>query len=362
MHKAAGPPFLELRTDAEAMTHGGTQAHEGPTPAEHEEPTGGTGAVADAATAGDGRVADALPGHWSERWLPASWRPYARLMRLERPVGWWLLLLPGWWAVVLAQVAAGGGLPDLKVMALFLVGAIVMRGAGCVYNDIVDRDIDAKVARTRSRPLPSGQVSVRQAWAFLIVLALIGLVVLLQLNATAIGLGVASLGLVLIYPHMKRYTYWPQVFLGLAFNWGAVLGWAAVRGTVEAPALALYGAGILWTLAYDTIYAHQDREDDLIAGVKSTALKLGDRTPAWLAGFFGGMTALLALAGWLAGAGWPWYLGVAAAAAHALWQLARLDIHDAQRCLQLFRANRDLGLMVLAGGLLDLALKALGLA
>ncbi len=342
------------------MTQGGTQAHGGPTLAPREKTaekslaTGDTGAAS--------RVADALPDHWTERWLPVRWRPFARLMRLERPVGWWLLLLPGWWAIVLAQVMVGGGLPDLKVMALFLVGAIVMRGAGCVYNDIVDRDIDAKVARTRSRPLPSGQVSVRQAWGFLLVLALIGLGVLLQLNGMAIGLGVASLGLVLVYPHMKRYTYWPQVFLGLAFNWGALLGWAAVRSTLEAPALALYGAGILWTLAYDTIYAHQDREDDLMAGVKSTALRLGERTPVWLAGFFIGSIALLALAGGLAGAGWPWFLGVAAAAGHAAWQLVRLDIHDPQRCLQLFRANRDLGLFVFAGGLADTLLKAAGLA
>jgi 4-hydroxybenzoate polyprenyltransferase len=283
-------------------------------------------------------------------------------MRLERPVGWWLLLLPGWWAIVLAQVAGGGGMPDLGLMALFLAGAIVMRGAGCVYNDIVDRDIDARVTRTRSRPLPSGQVSVRQAWAFLVALALVGLVILLQLNATAIWLGIASLGLVLVYPHMKRYTYWPQVFLGLAFNWGALLGWAAVRGKVEAPALALYGAGVFWTLAYDTIYAHQDREDDLIAGVKSTALRLGRQTPVWLAAFFTLSMGLLALAGWLAGAGWPWYLGVAAAMLHAIWQLSRLDIDDPGRCLRLFRANRDLGLLVLAGGLADTLLRALALS
>ena len=316
-------------------------------PADHELPP-------EAST----RVPDAVPDHWAERLLPVRLRPYARLMRLERPVGWWLLLLPGWQAIVLAAIMSGGGVSalDLKVMTLFLLGAIVMRGAGCVYNDIVDRDIDALVARTRARPIPSGQVSVRAAAIFLVLLLLAGFVILLQFNTVTIALGAASLLLVAIYPHMKRYTYWPQVFLGLAFNWGAILGWAAVRGTVELPALALYAAGIFWTLAYDTIYAHQDRDDDLVAGVKSTALKLGEATPYWLAGFFAVSLLLLALAGWLAGASWPWYAGVLAAAAHAAWQLKTLDIHDPRICLKLFRANRDFGLLILAGGLLDLFL------
>ncbi len=299
------------------------------------------------------RVADALPDHWSERLLPAGARPYARLMRLERPIGWWLLLLPGWWAIALAAVASGQRMPDLKLLALFLVGAVVMRGAGCVYNDIVDRDLDARVERTRSRPLPSGQVGLRQAWIFLVGLALAGLLVLLQLNGEAILLGIASLGLVLVYPHMKRYTYWPQVFLGLAFNWGAILGWAAVRGAVEWPALALYAGGIFWTLSYDTIYAHQDREDDLLVGVKSTALRLGENTPRWLAVFLALAVGLFALAGWLAGTGPVYYLGVAAAAMHGLWQLRLLDIHDPATCLRLFRANRDFGLLIFAGAVLD---------
>ena len=299
------------------------------------------------------RVADALPGHWAERLLPAPLRPYARLARLERPIGWWLLLLPGWWAIALAATASGGGWPDARLLALFLAGAVVMRGAGCVYNDIVDRDIDGKVARTRLRPIPSGQVTVKQAWAFLIGLSLIGLVVLIQLNRAAIWLGVASLALVLVYPHMKRYTYWPQVFLGLAFNWGAVLGWAAVRGAVEWPAIALYLGGIFWTLAYDTIYAHQDREDDLLVGVKSTALRLGEGTPRWLAGFFALSIGFIALAGWLAGAGVIYYAGVAAAALHAAWQLSRLDIDDPAVCLKLFRANREYGLIIFAAAALD---------
>ncbi len=299
-------------------------------------------------------VADAVSGHWAERILPAPLRPYARLARLERPIGWWLLLLPGWWAIALAGLAAGHKWPDWRLLALFWAGAVVMRGAGCVYNDIIDRDIDARVARTRSRPLPSGQVTLKQAVAFLMALGLAGLIVLLQLNRTAIWLGVASLGLVLIYPHMKRFTYWPQAFLGLAFNWGAILGWAAVRGTVEPPALALYAAGIFWTLAYDTIYAHQDREDDLLAGVKSTALKLGRDTPRWLAGFFATSIACLALAGWLAGAGAVFFATLAAAAAHAIWQLRKLDIDDAGVCLKLFRANRAYGLIVFAAIVLDM--------
>ena len=298
-------------------------------------------------------VPDAVPDHWAERLLPAAARPFARLMRLERPVGWQLLLLPGLWGLALAQAAAGGGWPDVKLMALMLIGAVVMRGAGCVYNDIVDRDIDAQVARTKNRPLPSGQVTLKQAVAFLIALLLVGLLGLLQFNAAAIALGVASLGLVAIYPFMKRFTYWPQVFLGLAFNWPALVGWAAVRGTLEWPAVLLYAGGIFWTLAYDTIYAHQDRDDDLIAGVKSTALRLGAATGRWLTVFFALSLLLLAAAGWLAGAGWWYAAGLGLAAAHAAWQIATLDIDDAARCLKLFRANRDFGLLVFAGALLD---------
>ncbi len=299
------------------------------------------------------RVADAVPDHWAERILPARLRPYARLARLERPIGWWLLLLPGWWAIALAAVASGQKWPDIRLLALFLAGSIVMRGAGCVYNDIVDRDIDGKVARTRLRPIPSGQVTVKQAWAFLIGLSLTGLLVLVQLNWAAILLGVASLGLVLVYPHMKRYTYWPQVFLGLAFNWGAILGWAAARGAVEWPAVFLYLGGIFWTLAYDTIYAHQDREDDLLVGVKSTALRLGRQTPRWLAAFFALSLACIAIAGWLAGAGAVFFAGIGLAALHAVWQLKSLDIDDPATCLKLFRANREYGLIVFAAIVLD---------
>ncbi len=298
------------------------------------------------------RIDDAVPGHWTERALPLSLRPYARLARLERPIGWWLLLLPGWWAIALAAVVSGKA-PDARLLALFLAGAIVMRGAGCVYNDIVDRELDARVRRTRNRPLPAGDVSVRQALLFLLGLGAAGLAVLLQLNAAAAWLGVASLALVLAYPHMKHITYWPQAFLGLTFSWGAMLGWTAARGALEWPALALYAGGAFWTMAYDTIYAHQDREDDLLAGVKSTALLLGRDTPRWLAVFFALALAFLALAGWLAGAGWPFFAGVAGAGLHAIRQLRRLDIDDPASCLRTFRSNRDFGLIIFAGAVAD---------
>ncbi|HFC05160.1 MAG TPA: 4-hydroxybenzoate octaprenyltransferase [Rhizobiales bacterium] len=300
-----------------------------------------------------GKVSDAEDNHWVDHSLIAPLRPYARLARFERPIGWWLLLLPGWWAIALAQITVGAGLVSIKLLTLFLIGAIAMRGAGCTFNDIVDRDFDGKVERTRSRPIPSGQVSVLQALIFLIALSLVGLVVLLQLSDMAIFLGIASLGLVAIYPFMKRFTYWPQVFLGLAFNWSALVGWAAVTGEVSASAWLLWFGGILWTLGYDTIYAHQDKEDDVRIGVKSTALKLGDATGKWLIGFFGGALVLIDAAGWLAGAGVLFHVGVAAAAMHAVWQLTVLDINDPDNCLKLFRANRNFGLIIFAGAALD---------
>jgi len=309
-------------------------------------------------TENDGRVADAVHEHWADRVLPRSLRPYARLARLERPIGWWLLLLPGWWAIAMAQVADGGGLPNIWYLVLFLVGAMVMRGAGCTFNDIVDRNFDASVARTRSRPIPSGQVTVGQAKAFMIGLSLTGFLVLMQFNWYAIMLGVLSLVTVAVYPFMKRFTYWPQVFLGIAFNWGALLGWAAVRGHLEWPAILMYLGGISWTLAYDTIYAHQDKEDDIAIGIKSTALKFGAATPKWLGFFFALTFALLFAAGWTAGAGIIFFTGLAGAALHGAWQLARLDIDDADRCLMLFRSNRNFGLIIFGGIMLDSLLKA----
>ena len=300
-----------------------------------------------------GKVADAEDRHWVDHVLFAALRPYARLARFERPIGWWLLLLPGWWAIALAQTSVNSGYVNAKFLTLFLIGAIAMRGAGCTFNDIVDRNFDDKVERTRSRPIPSGQVSVTQAVVFLIGLSLIGLVVLLQLNTMAIAFGIASLVLVAIYPFMKRFTYWPQIFLGFAFNWSALVGWAAVTGTVPASAWLLWCGGILWTLGYDTVYAHQDKEDDIRIGVKSTALKLGQATGKWLIGFFAGALVLIDLAGWLAGAGVLFHVGVAAAAMHGVWQLTRLDINNPDKCLKMFRANRNFGLIIFAGAVLD---------
>lgn len=306
----------------------------------------------------DTPVADAEKRHWVDHVLVAALRPYARLARFERPIGWWLLLLPGWWSIALAETANGGGVVDVRLITLFLIGAIAMRGAGCTFNDIVDRDFDGKVERTRSRPIPAGAVTVTQAIMFMGLLCLVGLAVLLQLGAAAIYLGIASLVLVAIYPFMKRFTYWPQIFLGLAFNWSALVGWAAVRGQLEAPAIFLYIGGILWTLGYDTIYAHQDKEDDVRIGVKSTALKLGATTPQWLIGFFFGALVLIDIAGWLAGAGLFYHLGVALAALHAVWQLVRLDTDDPENCLSLFRSNRDFGLIVFAGAAIDALAKS----
>lgn len=304
-------------------------------------------------TDNDGQVADAVRKHWADHVLPRSARPYARLARLERPIGWWLLLLPGWWAIAMAQIMSGGGVANVWFLALFFVGAVVMRGAGCTFNDIVDKDFDAAVARTRSRPIPSGQVTVGQAKAFMIALSLTGFVVLIQFNWFAVGLGVLSLATVAVYPFMKRFTYWPQIFLGIAFNWGALLGWAAVRGQLELPAILMYLGGISWTLAYDTIYAHQDKEDDLAIGIKSTALKFGAATPKWLTLFFGLALVLLAAAGFSAGAGIIFYTGLAGAALHATWQLARLDVDNPELCLMLFRSNRNFGLIVFGGIMLD---------
>jgi len=302
---------------------------------------------------GGGQVADAVRGHWADRWLPPGARPYARLARLERPIGWWLLLLPGWWSIALAAIHDGGGMPDPWLLALFLLGAVLMRGAGCTFNDLVDRDIDARVARTRSRPLPSGQVSPLNAVLFMLGLVAAALLILLQFNGYAIVLGLASAAPIAIYPFMKRITWWPQLFLGIAFNWGALLGWAAVTGSLAWPAILLYAGGIAWTLAYDTIYAHQDKEDDLLIGVKSTALKFGATTPRWLAMFFAVALLLIWLGGWLAGAGVLFAIGIVVAAFHAIWQLRQLDIADPDRCLMLFRSNRDFGLIIFAGAVLD---------
>ncbi len=299
------------------------------------------------------RVADAVRDNWVDRFAPAISRPYLRLMRADRPIGTWLLLWPGLWSVSLAADYRGDTFPSLWLIVLFTVGAFVMRGAGDTYNDIVDRDFDSQVARTRSRPIPSGQVSVRQAIAFMVGLFAIGFLILIQFNLFAIFVGVASLVTIAIYPFMKRVTFWPQLFLGIAFNWGALLGWAAVLGTLDPPALVLYVAGICWTIGYDTIYAHQDKDDDALIGVKSTALKFGTATPYWLGGFFTGAVVLMALAGWLAGASLFYFTGLAGGALHLAWQIARLEIDNPDRCLMLFRSNRDFGWIIFAGILAD---------
>ncbi|HIJ63811.1 MAG TPA: 4-hydroxybenzoate octaprenyltransferase [Rhodospirillaceae bacterium] len=281
-------------------------------------------------------------GNWIDRWVPAAARPYCRLMRLDRPIGTWLLLLPGWWSLALAG--------DLRLMdfLLFGVGAVVMRGAGCVFNDVVDRDFDAQVARTSRRPIPSGAVSVRQAAAFLVLLLVVGLAILLQFNGPAVVVGALSMLLVFPYPFMKRITWWPQAWLGLTFNWGALLGWAAAAGGLAAPAYVLYAAGFFWTLGYDTIYAHQDKEDDALIGVKSTALRLGAATPGWLVVFYGVTLLLTAAAGASAGERWPFYALLLPAAGQLAWQLWRIDLDDPADCLAKFKSNRYFGLLVLA--------------
>jgi 4-hydroxybenzoate polyprenyltransferase len=301
-------------------------------------------------------IKDAVKSHWAER-LPGPLIPYAQLMRLERPIGWWLLLLPCWWGLALAQLAAGGGMPNLLHAALLWVGAIAMRGAGCVVNDLADQDFDAKVERTRNRPLPSGRVTRKQAYIFLATLLLIGLAVLLQFNHPTIITAIASLLIIAVYPFMKRITYVPQLVLGLAFNWGALVGWTAETGALNAAPIALYFGGIFWTLAYDTIYAHQDKDDDVLIGVKSTALLFGKSTRGWLAGFFTAALIFIAVALWLVSAPLVAYLGLAAAAAHALWQVQRFNDEDNFRCLQLFRANRNFGLLILVGMLAGCFLK-----
>ena len=301
----------------------------------------------------DGQVADAVKGNWVDTLAPEWTRPYLRLSRADRPIGTWLLLIPCWWGVALAAVTQGGFGWDHAWIALgCALGAWLMRGAGCTWNDITDRDFDAQVARTRSRPIPSGQVSVRQAVLWMVLQSLVAFGILLTFNTNAILLGVASLALVCIYPFAKRFTWWPQIFLGLAFNWGALLAWTAATGSLAWPAVVLYAAGIVWTLFYDTIYAHQDTEDDALIGVKSTARLFGDDSPRWLKWFLIGSVTLLAAALILALAeavtvlalvvalGGAWAFGW-----HLAWQLRTLNIDDPARCLTLFRSNRDAGLI-----------------
>ena len=302
-------------------------------------------------------VADAT-GNWVDTHAPSWARPYLRISRFDRPIGSWLLLMPCWWSAALAAGIARDVSQLPLVIALFFVGAFVMRGAGCAWNDITDRDLDAKVERTRSRPLPAGQISVAQALAFLVLLALIGLAVLLQFNRFAILTGIASLVIVAAYPFMKRITWWPQAVLGLAFSWGALMGFAVTLERIDLTALALYAGSIAWVIGYDTIYAHQDAEDDALIGVKSTARLFGAATHRALAVFYSLAVVLIGAAIMLAGARWPAWLGLAAFAAHLAWQIKRLDITDGALCLRVFKSNRDAGLLLFAGLLVDAVLRA----
>lgn len=285
------------------------------------------------------------------RLLPARFHPYGQLARLDRPIGSWLLFWPCFWGMALAG-AQINSYPPAHMIVLFALGSVVMRGAGCTFNDIADRDIDAKVDRTALRPLPSGRVTVLGAWRFLCLQAFIGLMVLLQFNAATVLLGLASLVLVALYPFMKRITYWPQFFLGLTFNWGALVGYCAITGTLSLPTLLLYAGGVFWTLGYDTIYAHQDREDDALIGVKSSALRLGRHTKIALLVFYGLMMACLVGVGLYGGLTVLYWVGLAVTAYHLALQIIQLDIDDPARCLALFRANRNTGLIIAAALLL----------
>ncbi|MBT8412541.1 MAG: 4-hydroxybenzoate octaprenyltransferase [Octadecabacter sp.] len=299
-------------------------------------------------------IADAVKGNWVDTLAPPATRPFLRLARADRPIGTWLLLLPCWWGLALAILHTGTvGWFDLWIALGCAVGAFLMRGAGCTWNDITDRDIDGSVERTANRPIPSGQVSVRGALVWMALQCFVALFILLTFNINAILLGFASILPVAIYPFAKRFTWWPQVFLGLAFNWGALLAWTAHTGSLGWPALVLYVAGIVWTLFYDTIYAHQDAEDDALIGVKSTARLFGDATPSWLRWFLVGTVSLMGAAtimsaiglnvlALVVALGGPWAMGW-----HLSWQLRMFDPEDGPKLLRLFRSNRDAGLIPL---------------
>jgi 4-hydroxybenzoate polyprenyltransferase len=297
-------------------------------------------------------VADST-GNWVDRSAPQWARPYLRLARMDRPIGSWLLLLPCWWSTALAAIAADAPWPDPRRLALFGAGAVIMRGAGCAWNDIIDRDVDARVARTRSRPIPSGQITVAQAFAFAIALSLIGFFILVQFNSFAIATGIASLAVVALYPFAKRVTFWPQFVLGLAFSWGALMGWAATFGRLDVAAFVLYAGSIAWVIGYDTIYAHQDREDDAVIGVRSTARLFGLETKAALSIFYATAVVLVTIGIFLCGGGGAAYAGALAFAIHLAWQIRKIEVNNPELCLRLFRSNRDAGLLLFVGLALD---------
>jgi len=310
--------------------------------------------IPDSTRPDSGRVADAPSQNWVYRVLPRGLWPYAQLARWDRPIGWQLLMLPCFWSAALAaNVAASAGTFSggrlVWHLLLFFIGSVAMRGAGCTYNDLVDHEIDNAVARTRSRPLPSGRVTRRQAKIFMVLQALAGLLVLLQFNTFSMVLGVASLAIVAIYPFAKRFTDWPQFFLGMAFSWGALMGWATEFGTLSAAPVALYIAAIAWTIGYDTIYAHQDKEDDALIGVRSTARLFGERTAQWLMGLYGLTVAMIAVAFWLAGVGLVAWLGLAVVALLLARQIGSLEIDDPEQCLALFKFNGVVGLILFVG-------------
>ncbi|MDI4658231.1 4-hydroxybenzoate octaprenyltransferase [Xanthobacter autotrophicus] len=298
-------------------------------------------------------VADAARGNWVDRFAPLRVRPYLRLARLDRPIGSWLLLLPCWWSTALAAIADEAPYPDPWLLMLFAIGAVAMRGAGCTWNDILDRKIDRQVARTRNRPVASGAVSVPAAFAFLAAQALVGLAVLLSLPHFAIVTGLASLGVVAVYPLMKRVTSVPQLILGIAFSWGALMGWASVMRTIADPALLLFAGCVLWVFAYDTIYAHQDKEDDAIVGVRSTALLFGRSTALVVALCYTLVVVLFGIALLSVPSGPFAVMGLIGFALHLAGQVRRLDIDDGARCLAVFKSNRDAGLILFAGLALD---------
>jgi 4-hydroxybenzoate polyprenyltransferase len=299
------------------------------------------------------RPGDAVGKGWVEG-APPFIRPYLRLMRLDRPIGAWLLFWPCVFGLTLGAAAEHQGFPNPLYIVLCGIGAVVMRGAGCTYNDIVDRDFDARVERTRGRPIPSGAVSVKAAWMFALAQALLGLLILLLFSRYAIALGASSLFLVVVYPFMKRVTWWPQAWLGLTFNWGALFGYAAVTGGLALPAYLFYAGCFFWTLGYDTIYAHQDKEDDVLVGVKSSAIRLGAATKPWIYVFYTAAVILMLAGGFTAGLGIAFASAMAIPAAHMIWQLSRLDIDRPLLCLRLFKSNRDTGALIAAALLFGL--------
>ena len=281
--------------------------------------------------------------------LPLNWQPYAILMRLDRPIGWWLLLLPGWWSIILGarQLEEAGG-DAIRLMIYFFIGAVLMRGAGCIINDMWDRDLDKSVARTANRPLASGQVNLFQAGVLLFFLLFTSFIILLQTSFLAIGLGILSLFFVATYPYMKRITWWPQAFLGMTFNFGALMGWAAITHSLSLTPLMLYVAAFFWTLGYDTIYAHQDKEDDALIGIKSTARLFGDHSKIWVSIFYILMLIFTGLSVLSMNIEPNWLALLFLPACHLVWQIMRWDMDDAQSSLMIFKSNRDLGLIMMA--------------